>query len=85
MPSWLCKIWTFITDILGKIIDFALEQLKKVVALVVEAIDALADSLFGGSGLLWLLAAAAVGYFILTSDGEKEDPAPRDSPLPETT
>lgn len=72
MPSWLCKIWRFIANILGKIVDFVLEVLSKIIDFVVEAID----SVFSGSGFSNLLLFAGIGlaaYFLLKSRKDKSD------------
>lgn len=71
MPSWLCKIWRFMANIFGKIVDFIVDVIRKIVGLVVDALDSVLDSVFGGSGLTWLLIGA-VAFFILTRDKEEE-------------
>jgi len=71
MPSWLCKIWRFIANIVGKIVDIILDIVKKIVGFVVDAIDAIGDSLFGGNLGLWLLLGLGA-YFLLTK-GKSDD------------
>lgn len=71
MPSWVCKIWRFVSNLLGKIVDFVLDVVKKVVQMVVEGIDSLAESIFG-SGTFWLLLVGGIlAYFLLTKDDDK--------------
>lgn len=71
MPSWLCSIWKFIANIVGKVVDLVLDIVKKIVAMVVEAIDAIGDSLLSGSFLAWL-AVGFVVYLVLTREKDDE-------------
>lgn len=75
MPSWLCKIWNLLANIIGKILDIVFGAVKQFLDLAVEALDKLASALgFSGSGLLWLLGAGALAYFILTKDDDQSPP-----------
>lgn len=75
MPSWLCKIWNLLANIIGKILDIVFGAVKQFLDLAVEALDKLASALgFSGSGLLWLLGAGALAYFVLTKDDEQPPP-----------
>lgn len=72
MPSWLCKIWNLLANIIGKILDIVFGAVKQFLDLAVEALDKLASALgFSGSGLLWLLGIGALAYFVLTKDDDQ--------------
>lgn len=69
MPSWLCKIWNLLSNIIGKILDIVFGAVKQFLDLAVEALDKLAESLgFSGSGLFMLLAVGALVYFVVSDD-----------------
>lgn len=72
MPSWLCKIWNFLSNVLGKIVDFILNVVKKIVDFVVDVIESViesvGDALFGGGNFLLYLGLGVLAYFVLTSD-----------------
>lgn len=73
MPSWLCKIWNLLANIISKILDIVFGAVKQFLDLAVEALDKLADALgFSGSGLLWILGLGVLAYFVLTKDDDKE-------------
>lgn len=69
MPAWLCKIWRFIANILGKIVDFVLEVLSKIIDFVVEAVDSLVS---GGLGSLLLVAGVGFLVYLLLRSGKGE-------------
>lgn len=71
MPSFLCKIWRFVANIAGKVVDFVLDVVGKVVTMAVEAIKDVADGLFGGNTLL--LVVAGLGALYLLTRGKEED------------
>lgn len=76
MPSWICKIWQFVMNVMGKVVDFVMAVLKGLLDLAVTALDAVLDSvgeLFGSpGGILLLILGGFVVYKLVTSkDGEK--------------
>lgn len=82
MPSWLCKIWNLLSNIIGKILDVVFGAVKQFLDLAVEALDELAESLgFSGSGLFMLLAVGALVYFVVSGDdNDKETEVVRMTP-----
>lgn len=73
MPSWLCKIWNFLSNVLGKIVDFILSVVKKIVDFVVDVIEGVVDSLFGGGNFLLYLGLGLLAYFVITSDKDDSE------------
>lgn len=71
MPSWLCKIWRFLLNVLTKIVDFISTVLQKLVGMVVEAVNAIADGVGFGNILMWA-AVGLVVYMVATKDSDKE-------------
>lgn len=80
MPSWLCKIWNLLANVLGKIVDFILGVVKKIIDFVVDAIEAIADAVFGSGNLLLFLGLGLLAYFVITSN--KEDDSDSSPSLP---
>lgn len=77
MPSWICKIWQFVMNVMGKVIDFVMAVLKGLLDLAVAALDAVVDSvgdLLGSpGGILLLILGGFVVYKLITSkDDEKK-------------
>ncbi|ACM91127.1 P6 [Pseudomonas phage phi2954] len=75
MPGWLCKIWKFFANLLGKIVDFIVDVLSAIVDLAVAAVGSIADALLSGGLGSWLLlgAAAFIGYKIFFAKKDEDD------------
>lgn len=71
MPSWLCKIWNFLANVMAKIIDVVMGAVKQFLDLAVEAISSLAEAVGFSPGTLLLLGAGVLLFFLLKN--KKED------------
>lgn len=81
MPGWFCKIWQFVANLLGKVVDFILAVVKKLVGFAVELVEGVADALFGGGNLLLLVALGLGAWWLLSGrDDEKREPPANSDP-----
>lgn len=73
MPSWLCKIWQLVSNILGKIVDFITSVLDTLINLAVKAIKGVVDAVMGGGlGSFLLYAAIGLGLYFLVRDKDDD-------------
>lgn len=76
MPSWLCKIWRLLLNIVSKIIEIAVQAVKMLLDVAVEALDGLVGALVGEGGLSRLLLIGGLGllaWWLLTRDDKNEE------------
>lgn len=82
MADWLCKIWTPLADLLGAVVDVAVQVLSEMSDFAIAAFEDLVgalDGTFGSSGGVgsWLLLAggALCLWWFLSSDKEEKEPS----------
>lgn len=75
MPSWLCKIWRLIVNIVDKVLKVIIGVVKSLLDLAVAALESLVDAVAGSGLLKWL--AIGLGAWLLfgalTDDNDTED------------
>lgn len=77
MPSWLCKIWRLIANIVDKVLSVIFGAVKKLLDLAVAALDSLAEALGIDSTLFKWIAFGIGAYFLfgmLANNKDESDP-----------
>lgn len=72
MPTWLCKIWRLLANIVGKIVDLIVDVATRLLDAAVEALSKVADAL-GVGPLLLMVGLGALAYLLLAGKKEEEE------------
>lgn len=72
MPSWLCKIWNLLANIVSKVIDLVMGAVKQFLDLAVEALDSLAEALGFSGGTLLLIGLGLAAWWLLSGTDDDD-------------
>lgn len=73
MPSWLCKIWKLIVNIVDKVLKVIVGAVKSLLDVAVAALESLADAVFDSGIFKWLLLGAGAWLlFGVLKDDDKD-------------
>lgn len=75
MPSWLCKIWRLIVNIVDKVLKVIVGAVKALLDVAVAALDSLLDSIGGSNLLLWLALGLGAWFLLGATDGDDDQPS----------